>query len=178
MTAKDRTWANNQLRHCRNSAILTMASLRLIKNGALHVIGGETIVINPDGIVFGAGPSDRQGRRFEVELAQLVDEHANHHERLTESLLEWWKFVRRNLCKESFEVTKAYANANGAMAALQKQPWYAYARALRKAISHDFHFGFTNKDLARLPVTWAGKTIDGSMEGKDMTGDLLDPYTA
>lgn len=102
MTTLDRAWANNQLRHCRNSSILTLAGMHLIKNGAVQSVRGDTIVIKPTDLIFSADVADRQGERFEVELAQLADEHANHNSRLTESLVEWWKFVRRNLCKESF----------------------------------------------------------------------------
>ena len=178
MGTVNRAWANNQLRHCRNSALLTLAAMQMINSNLSEVLNDKLIVITPNEMIFNAGQADRKGKRYEVNLGQIATEFRSNQPRLVESLEELWKFVRRNLCKESFEVTKAYANSVGCFSALQAASWYPYARTVRNSISHDFHFRFTARDLSRLPVTWNGRIIDASMHGKDLTNDLLDPYTS
>ena len=70
-----------------------------------------------------------------------------------------------------------YAEYKSVMPKLRLEAWFRFARIIRNAISHDFHYTFDKHDRACLPVRWEGKTIDISMLGKEMTEDMLDPLT-
>lgn len=49
--------------------------------------------------------------------------------------------------------------------------WFEYARQIRNAISHNFHFRFRKSD--KLPITWNGITLSQEMEGKPITYQSL-----
>ena len=56
---------------------------------------------------------------------------------------------------------------------MKEAPWYEYARMVRNAISHNFHFQYSKHDKKILPVTWNGITLTQEMEGQAMTYEAL-----
>ena len=57
---------------------------------------------------------------------------------------------------------------------MKASPWFQFARIIRNAISHNFHFQYGTYDKSLLPVTWNGITLSQDMEGKPLTsGSLL-----
>lgn len=81
---------------------------------------------------------------------------------------EFGKMLVRNVTLDSYEQLYDYCETTGQLATLQAQPWYLFARLVRHALTHDQHWRFSKKDLAKLPVTWKGRTIEASMDGKDI----------
>jgi hypothetical protein len=171
-------WALNQLRHARNSYLYTLAALQLLKSDAVYGLAGKLIVLKADEIIWNAIPADRVGKRLEFSLQDVVDDYTTRPADYEESIAVLYRFVRRNLVKESFEISKHYATETSTLAEFQATDWYHFARLIRNSISHNFHFSFTAADLnSRLPVTWRGVTIDASMDGKEITQNILGPMT-
>lgn len=52
---------------------------------------------------------------------------------------------------------------------LRKQEWYYYTKLIRNAISHNFCFDFSSKDIERMPITWNGITITPDLQGRSLT---------
>jgi hypothetical protein len=85
-----------------------------------------------------------------------------------------------SLIRVPFELLNDYCEDFDRLAAtpvlkdkLKNMPWYQYTRLVRNAISHNFRFAFNQKDLARLPITWNGITIDHNCEGNEITFETL-----
>ena len=51
--------------------------------------------------------------------------------------------------------------------------WYLFARIIRNALSHNFHFHFTANDKRMMPITWNSITISEDMEGQPITYESL-----
>lgn len=171
----DKKWAVNCLRHHRNTAIISLAAEQLLNSDAIRLLAGKSILIKGDSVVFDPRPSDFLRYEYRLDLDQLIDEYTNHRQRLVDSLSEFYNSPRRVLIKESFEVTQAYANAIGEKNELKKEEWFQFARIVRNAISHDFHFKFSSFDRNYLPITYRAVTIDQSMDGKAMPSNVLPP---
>jgi hypothetical protein len=56
---------------------------------------------------------------------------------------------------------------------MKAAPWFHYARIVRNAISHNFHFQYSKHDRKILPVTWNGITLSQEMEGQAITYESL-----
>jgi hypothetical protein len=56
---------------------------------------------------------------------------------------------------------------------MEATPWFQFARIIRNAISHNFHFQYNKYDRSLLLVTWNGITLCQDMEGKPLTSELL-----
>ncbi|MBR7956153.1 hypothetical protein KDW78_19965 [Burkholderia cenocepacia] len=149
--------------------------MQMLNSELIHTLDGKVVVLKKDRIAFNPNADDRQGARFEVDLSQLPNDYKNAHDDLMATIAEYWKAARRNLIKESYEVTRLYAKAIGV--SLKTQSWYQFARMVRNCLSHDFHFRFNNYDLEQLPVSWGGKEINATLNDTDMPEDFLDPYT-
>ena len=175
MTVIDRQWALNQLRHSRNSAILSLAAMQMLNSDLIYDLDDKVVVLKTDGITFNPEPYDRQGARVEVNLGQLTHDYRHDHDSLIAIMDEFWKAARRTLIKEGFEVTRKYAAAMRG-GAIETQPWYQFSRVIRNCLSHDFHFRFSKYDLRQLPVSWAGKEINASLNDKDLPNNFLDPH--
>lgn len=173
----DKDWALNQLRHARNSYLYTLAGMRLLNSDASRGLQDRVVQLRQDGLLFDPDPSDRVGRRFEFEFNQLVFDYTSRKSDFDASLWELYKFVRRNLITESFEVAKTYSTNASMLTEFRDQPWYQFARVARNAVAHNFIVHFDNFARAALPITWNGKTLDQSLEGSEVTSDLLDPLT-
>jgi hypothetical protein len=174
----DKNWAQNCLRHNRNTALLSLAAMGILNSDTVESLNGRRVLIRGDYVVFNPEPSECVGKRYEFDLTQLVEKYRNYHDRYMETLFEFFKAARRMLVKESFEVVKAYAKAQGVGQVLKSSSWYEFARIVRNAISHDFHFQFKTHDQTLLPVRYGGVTIDSSLDGKDMPGSILPPGLA
>jgi hypothetical protein len=179
MIAFDKTWALNQLRHRRNAHLIATAAMRLINGPELSNLKDRIVLINGNGMIFDPDPADRIGARLEFHFNQLLESKQNTPSDFEVDMKEFYKSARRNLVKESFEVTTDFVEANGLLSKLRLEPWYYFAYHVRNAITHDFRWEFTNKKTkALLPTTWNGKTIEVSMEGTEIIEGFLDPFTA
>jgi hypothetical protein len=56
---------------------------------------------------------------------------------------------------------------------LRSAPWYVYARAIRNAVSHNFHFRFDANFRKLLPTTWRGITISVEHDGTRISWDTF-----
>ena len=81
---------------------------------------------------------------------------------------EFGKMLVRNVTLDAYEQLYDYCETTGQLGSLQSQPWYLFARLVRHALTHDQHWLFRKRDLAKLPVTWKERTIEANMGGKDI----------
>jgi hypothetical protein len=56
---------------------------------------------------------------------------------------------------------------------MEATPWFQFARIVRNAISHNFHFQYGKYDKSLLPVTWNGIALSQDLEGKPLTSGSL-----
>jgi hypothetical protein len=56
---------------------------------------------------------------------------------------------------------------------MQATGWYAFTRMIRNAVSHNFHFDFSERDRRRLPLSWNGVTLTEDMHGRPITYEAL-----
>ena len=75
----------------------------------------------------------------------------------------------RSAVTDLFPLTKLYCHETGQINKLKAQPWFGFWRILRNCFAHDLVFNFSPYEKALLPVTWAGVTIDVSMNRKPLT---------
>ena len=174
--AIDQRWALNCLRHNRNSCLLTLASMTFLGSDATSILDGKLVVLRPNEMIFDAVETDRVGQRLELDLSQFSNEFKNNRNDHLASLGEYWRHVRRNLIKESFEVTKAYSLETNQESALKTEAWYPFARMIRNSVSHDMHFRFNAHDLKKLPVSYLHVTLDATLNDTEMKQDHLDPF--
>ncbi len=76
--------------------------------------------------------------------------------------------VMRNCLKAIFELVKAYGERHKQGDVMRAAPWYGFLRIVRNCLSHDLRLHFKKYDLSQLPVTWAGLTIDASMQDQPL----------
>lgn len=68
----------------------------------------------------------------------------------------------QKLITDSVDVVASFARQNGDWHILKKQPWFAFARHLRNAYSHNGRWHF--EDHAIVPVRWKRYEIDRPMQ--------------
>ncbi|MDR6904070.1 hypothetical protein [Rhizobium miluonense] len=173
---RDKNWALDQLRHQRNAFLLTLASLALLHGDQLQSLSDRKVVLKGDGMILDPDDSDRTGERFEFEFQHIVDASVNDTTNFDVDLRELFKFARRNLVKEGFEVVKAFATVSGISEELEKEDWYPFAYVVRNAISHNMLWEFQKKAKKMLPITWKGVTIAISNEGQELSESVLSPW--
>lgn len=149
--------------------------MQMLNSDLIYALDDKVVVLRTDGISFNPEPHERQGARFEVNLGLLTHDYRHDRDSLIVTIGEFWKAARRTLIKEGFEVTRKYSDV--IEGSLKTQPWYQFARVIRNCLSHDFHFRFNKSDLKQLPVSWAGKEINASLNDKDLPSNFLDPHT-
>lgn len=171
----DKTWAENQIRHNRNSFIVALGACSLLNSDATLGLHDEVVVCKDGELIFHPNPDDRIGRRHEVPLGQLAHDYQSKRPDFMASLREFYKSARRQAFKESFAIVDAYADTLPDSGVLKEQDWYQYARMIRNSISHNFHLRFNSYDRLVLPVSWHGVTIDGAMDGTHLSEDLVPP---
>jgi hypothetical protein len=80
------------------------------------------------------------------------------------------------LIRAPFELLSDYCEdadrkepARQLLKSLKKSDWYPFARIIRNAISHNFHFDFSERDKRQMPITWGGITLTEDLHGKVLT---------
>jgi hypothetical protein len=80
------------------------------------------------------------------------------------------------LIRTPFELLRAYCNdfdkgcpGHHLADSLRRTDWYSFARLIRNAVSHNFHFDFTARDMGMMPITWNGITLTADMHGRPLT---------
>ncbi|WLT32327.1 hypothetical protein [Geothrix sp. PMB-07] len=164
------------LQFFRNSAIISLAAMRLIDSQAILDLHGLAAYCSPTELSFIPKAECGVAGSTYIDFSQIVKSYIDDREALRENLRQYWNSARRNLIKEAFEITKAYAEVNSLTGQIKQQPWFQFARMIRNSLSHDLHLRFRNSDLPLLPVSWQGKTITASMNEHPLPSDLLDPY--
>lgn len=66
-------------------------------------------------------------------------------------------------------LTRTYCHDTGQMQLLKAQGWFSFWKVLRNCFAHDRRFNFNADERASLPLSWAGVTIDLSMNGQYLT---------
>jgi hypothetical protein len=150
--------------------------MRLLNSPATEALAGRRVVLRDSGLIWDPDPADRVGKRFEFEADQLVVDYRHNSTNFLASLNELYKFVRRNVVAEAYEVVKTYSTAANIVPIWQAAPWYHFARVTRNAMAHNFVITFDKHSLAALPITCFGKTIDASAAVTEITTNVLDPY--
>ncbi len=74
--------------------------------------------------------------------------------------------LTRNLFKEVFRLTLAYSVFSNQRQLIKGESWFEFARIEANSLSHNFRLEFRRHDLAALPVTYGGVTIEASQNGK------------
>lgn len=88
----------------------------------------------------------------------------NDYDHLSQELS---KMLLRNFSADCFEAVKEYCEKSEQIKEMQSQPWYQFARIVRNSLTHTQYWKFTPYDLSLLPITWNGKKIDASLQGKE-----------
>jgi hypothetical protein len=142
----------SQLENVKNNYILGLASVSVLSESfaANH--------LRQSHCTFGAYVVDFQ------QVAELLESRPDREIALKEFTL----MLMRGILKESFEVVRAYAEANQQYAKMQAQPWFHFFRLIRNCVSHNFHFEFTKSDKKQLPISWRGRTIEESLDDKPL----------
>lgn len=74
----------------------------------------------------------------------------------------------QKVLSDAVEAVSSFARARNEWHDLKKEPWFAFARHLRNAYSHNGKWHFA--DGAPLPVTWRRHSIERSMQGTPVRG--------
>ena len=88
------------------------------------------------------------------------------------------KMLLRNFTADCFEAIKEHCEKSGQMKEMQSQPWYQFARIVRNCLTHTQCWKFKPHDLSLLPITWNGKTIEVSFQGKESDGTVYNWFDA
>lgn len=111
-----------------------------------------------------------------VDLADMLEQQPSRDALSSDFILN----QLHALIRVSFEILRDYCEDYDKLDTtrllfqeMEKAPWYEYARVVRNAISHNFHFQFSNHDKKILPVTWNGITLSQEMEGQAITYESL-----
>ena len=101
-----------------------------------------------------------------ADLADKLEQPSSRHALSSDFILN----QLHALIRVPFEILRDYCEdydkADPTRRLFQKMkeaPWYEYARMVRNAISHNFHFRYNNHDKEILPVTWNGITLSQEM---------------
>lgn len=136
----------------------------------------DRVVIGEDGLYCiprGKQVPAEAGSFYDVGFAGSPDFN------LSRAGMEFAKMALRNFTLDSYEVLFDYCEQTNQLSRMQTQPWYEFARMVRHSLTHTQHWVFKRrKDLARLPVSWRGKTIEASMKGQELTCDFYDWWDA
>jgi len=89
------------------------------------------------------------------------------------ALPELRKAVYRDAVLGSYEVLKEYCKSTDQDHLLKTQPCVTFLRVLRNCVAHKCVFTFKPWEKTFFPVTWSGKTIDPSLEGKTLDEDFM-----
>jgi hypothetical protein len=52
---------------------------------------------------------------------------------------------------------------------MEAKDWYQFTRLVVNSISHDFLWRFNKKEIAYLPITYEGFTIESKLNGLDIS---------
>lgn len=86
---------------------------------------------------------------------------------------EFAKMGLRVVITEAFELIWDYSKNSQQIEILKSKSWFHFTRLIRNGLSHNHKFVFDPRDKKILPVTWNNKTIDLSLEGKDLKIDII-----
>lgn len=142
----------SQLENAKNNYVLGLAAISLFSNEKTYPI------LNESSASF--GQYALQFKQVSGLLNQSADREIALKEFLTSQI--------RALIKESFELIKDYCEGTNQNPSFKAEPWYQYARIIRNCLSHNFRFEFNRHDKTFLPVAWKNRTIDSTMDGKNL----------
>ena len=139
-------FALNQIRHKKNAFTYMCAGIYLLNSEAIKLLDGAIVIFNKQGIIFNPDVNDRINGRVEIDLGQILTARNCNKSDFDVDTEEIYKFVRRNLLKESYEVAHEYARKSGNITKFKAEPWYWYARIIRNTVSHGLQYEFKAPD--------------------------------
>lgn len=142
----------SQLENAKNNYILALAAISLFSNEKVYPILEESHAK--------FGTYTVEFKQVKKLLIKAADRDIAVKEFLTSQI--------RALIKESFELIKNYCDETKQDSTFKAESWYQFARMIRNCLSHNFKFEFRKYDKRLLPVSWKGRTIDASMDGKHL----------
>jgi hypothetical protein len=142
----------SQLENAKNNYILGLSAISLFSNPKIYPILEE---------------SHARFGTYTVEFKQVKNLLMKPTDREI-AVKEFLTSQIRALIKESFELIKNYCNETKHDPIFKAEPWYQFARMIRNYLSHNFKFEFTKYDKSILPVSWKGRTIDATLDGKHL----------
>lgn len=105
---------------------------------------------------------------FNVDFAQLSPVLKDPRSWEEDGVLRDFFLVQyRSLLRDTFEVIKGYSH-KGQIQNLRAAPWFNFARLVRDALAHNFHWKLTQEDLKHPPYKWNGRVIEHALHGHPM----------
>jgi hypothetical protein len=77
------------------------------------------------------------------------------------------------LLSDYCEDREKHVPADQVLKRLKEAAWYSFARIIRNAISHNFHFYFSEADKRKMPITWHGIKLTKELNGRPLTYIVL-----
>jgi hypothetical protein len=113
-----------------------------------------------------------------LSFADLADklESSSRHALSSDFILNQLHALIRAPFEILHDYCEDYDKVDSALLLLEEMkaaPWFHYARIVRNAISHNFHFQYSKHDKTILPVTWNGITLSQETEGQAITYESL-----
>src|SRR5258708_17520234 len=113
-----------------------------------------------------------------LEFADIAGMLANN-ETLTAMTSEFVRVQLHALVCVPFELLRDYCNENNdispnhqLLALLKATPWFTFARLVRNAMLHNFHFHFGPHEKTFLPITWNGIILTEKLDGQALRFEL------
>ena len=144
--------------------------LQTIKNNYALVQLSIGLIAQPDALETFERTVDSVKHNPEVESFAYIRYVFGNDELLKLATGQFRQSVMRNCLKEMFELVKKYGEEHGQADVVRNAPWHGFLRVVRNCLSHDMRLHFNACDLKQLPVSWAGLTIDASMEDQVLAG--------
>lgn len=142
--------------------------LQTIKNNYALVQLSIGLIAQPDALQTFEKTLEVVKHDPEVETFAYIRYVFDNDELLKHATGQFRQSVMRNCLKEMFELVKAYGEVHGHADVIRRAPWYGFLRVVRNCLSHDLRLHFNPYDLKQLPVSWAGLTIDASIQDQPL----------
>src|SRR5205823_14773826 len=92
--------------------------------------------------------------------------------------MELSKMLLRNFTQDCFEAVTDYCERSSQLQEMRAELSYQFARLVRNCLTHTQCWRFQPSDLTLLPITWNGKTLDASLQGRESDGTVYNYFDA
>ena len=111
-----------------------------------------------------------------ADLADMLEQQSSRDALSSDFILNQLHALIRAPFEILHDYCEDYDKVDSSLRLVEKMkaaPWFHYARIVRNAISHNFHFQYGKHDKKLLPVTWNGITLSQEMQGQAITYESL-----